>query len=562
MPNFRKFRRYCILLGSDSSGIGSDDPTQNESATLTIPSNTSGGTYYIIFSADNDNELTESDEANNFECQQIIVTSPIGTTYVPDDNFEQRLISLGYDDVLDNYVITANITNIIYLYVSSENISDLTGVQDFSSLQTLMCEDNQIVSLNISQNSNLESLWISSNQLTSLDISQNSKLIELGCSRNKIFSLDCSNNNNLEWLECNNNSLTMLDVKNGNNIILTNFRANLNQNLSCIKVDDETEANNGVGVYVNWVVDNGVNYSENCDNYGLDTDNDDVINNVDQCPNTPTGEEVNVTGCSQSQIDDDGDSIMNNLDLCPNTTVGITVNENGCFFLPSNNFNLEVTSETCPNKNNGELIITANETHSYTATINNVNHNFNNNSLIVSNLVPDTYSVCISVAGEIFEQCYTIVIAEGTMVSGKASVTSNKASIAIEQGTAPYDVYVNDISVLNTLASSFTIDVKHGDLLEVKTAISCEGVFLKAIDLFENIIAYPNPSKGIFEITLPISEKEVVIELYTIGSQLISKETYKVLNGKVKINLENKPIGVYVVKIQLDTPVNLTIIKE
>ena len=31
------------------------------------------------------------------------------TTYIPDDNFEQALIDLGYDDILDNYVLTASI---------------------------------------------------------------------------------------------------------------------------------------------------------------------------------------------------------------------------------------------------------------------------------------------------------------------------------------------------------------------------------------------------------------------------------------------------------------------
>jgi len=30
------------------------------------------------------------------------------TTYVPDDNFEQALIDLGYDNALDDSVLTAN----------------------------------------------------------------------------------------------------------------------------------------------------------------------------------------------------------------------------------------------------------------------------------------------------------------------------------------------------------------------------------------------------------------------------------------------------------------------
>ena len=33
-------------------------------------------------------------------------------TYVPDDNFEQTLIDLGYDDTLDDYVNTSSISGV------------------------------------------------------------------------------------------------------------------------------------------------------------------------------------------------------------------------------------------------------------------------------------------------------------------------------------------------------------------------------------------------------------------------------------------------------------------
>ena len=61
-------------------------------------------------------------------------------TYVPDDNFEQALINLGYDNVLDDYVITANINTVTYLNVSFSNIVDLTGIEDFTALTSLHCQ--------------------------------------------------------------------------------------------------------------------------------------------------------------------------------------------------------------------------------------------------------------------------------------------------------------------------------------------------------------------------------------------------------------------------------------
>ena len=55
-------------------------------------------------------------------------------TYVPDDNFENELLEQGYDAVLDDSVTTANIDTVKYLDLSSLNISDLTGIEDFISL--------------------------------------------------------------------------------------------------------------------------------------------------------------------------------------------------------------------------------------------------------------------------------------------------------------------------------------------------------------------------------------------------------------------------------------------
>jgi len=42
-------------------------------------------------------------------------------THVPDDNFEQALIDLGYDDVLDDYVVTSTINAVTNLDVSINN---------------------------------------------------------------------------------------------------------------------------------------------------------------------------------------------------------------------------------------------------------------------------------------------------------------------------------------------------------------------------------------------------------------------------------------------------------
>ena len=137
-------------------------------------------------------------------------------TYIPDDAFEQALINLNLDGLLDDSVYTSAIDTIEILYLSNEGITDLTGIENFVLLSELYCNDNQI---------------------TYLDLSDNSHLFEFNCS---------------------NNFLTSLDVRNGNNTGLWYFSALNNPQLYCIAVNDIAFANN------NWLKDSGCVFSANC----------------------------------------------------------------------------------------------------------------------------------------------------------------------------------------------------------------------------------------------------------------------------------------------------------
>ena len=300
-----------------------------------------------------------------------------------------------------------------------------------------------------------------------------------------------------------------------------------------------------------------------------------------------TGEEKNITTTSESILlkpgeykmystvklldprggtstdDSDNDGVMDTDDLCPNTMEGIAVNATGCpiFNLASNNFEIEVVGETCVDKSNGKIIISADEDLNYTTTINGTNHQFTTN-LTVENLAPDTYEFCILVDGKTYQQCYEVTIESGETIAGKTTVKTNKATIEITKGTAPYNVLINGNQVLETSNKLFSVTVNHGDLVEVTSTLACEGLFSKSIDLYEGVTAYPNPTKGFIEIAVPFTEKEITIELYTMQSQLISSKTYPVRSGKVQLNIENKPKGLYLAKIITANPVILKLIKQ
>ena len=104
----------------------------------------------------------------------LIVNLYSQTTYVPDDNFEQSLINLGYDTgALDNYVPTANINKVAYLDVSRKNISDLTGVKNGSTRTTTRVPVNLLSNLDVTQNTELIHIEYENNKLCKLDMIKN-----------------------------------------------------------------------------------------------------------------------------------------------------------------------------------------------------------------------------------------------------------------------------------------------------------------------------------------------------------------------------------------------------
>jgi len=110
---------------------------------------------------------------------------------------------------------------------NNNNISDLTGIENFTSLTKLDCSWNQLSILDVSQNPVLTHIDCHENNIISLDLSQNTSLTNLNCSANQLQSLDVSQNNLLTVLVCEFNSITALDVT--QNIYLTNLGFAYNQ---------------------------------------------------------------------------------------------------------------------------------------------------------------------------------------------------------------------------------------------------------------------------------------------------------------------------------------------
>lgn len=126
-------------------------------------------------------------------------------------------------------------------------ITNLTGIEAFTSITSLDCSFNAIQSINLQFNTSLDSLNVFNNHLFTLDLSYNTELMFLVCSYN-------------QYLEC-------LNVKNGTNSNFDIFHALHCNLLNCIQVDDSLWSEE------NWQnVDPQAYFSMNCPELDTNTE--------------------------------------------------------------------------------------------------------------------------------------------------------------------------------------------------------------------------------------------------------------------------------------------------
>lgn len=206
---------------------------------------------------------------------------PAGKAYVQDTAFEQILINEGYDTTLDHLVDISTVNTVTTLDLSSIFIESLTGLEVFTSLQTLnIIIDNDVIDFSAFQNLLvLDDLEINSTSLPNfdlfpasitkininrfiqqrLDLTRFNNLTEFtvvrGFNLNDILlpdniinvsvlgngssSLNLSGLSNLETISVRDNyNLSYITLKNLNLNNLTQFEILNNSALSCIEVDD------------------------------------------------------------------------------------------------------------------------------------------------------------------------------------------------------------------------------------------------------------------------------------------------------------------------------------
>ncbi|MCH2229228.1 MAG: T9SS type A sorting domain-containing protein [Crocinitomicaceae bacterium] len=217
--------------------------------------------YLVGNTAINTNADTEIQisEATAFSGQ--IACSNLGIT---DMTGLEEFTSLTILQCIQNNFATLDVSQNTALTLLNCGNSGLTtlDVSQNLALQHLICDNTALNSIDVSQNSNLLNLKILNNSVTTLDVSQNPLLTYLRIDGNNIGALDLSMNPNLTAMECSGNNLTELNLTNISTSTLTIFDASSNPNLSCIQVDDVAAA---TAVWTN--IDPASSFSLDCSIY-------------------------------------------------------------------------------------------------------------------------------------------------------------------------------------------------------------------------------------------------------------------------------------------------------
>ncbi len=257
--------------------------------------------------------------------------------------------------------------------------------------------------------------------------------------------------------------------------------------------------------------------------------------------------------------DSDGDGVFDDKDQCPDTPEGKQVDISGCeiFNVPSSNFMLKIASETCNASNDGSLEISVEDTsYNYAVSLTREGvkeTNTFNSEVKFENLSAGTYQVCFTIAAqEDYEQCFDIVISEppAFKVEAKEDSSASKVTLTLEGGER-YFISLNE-ELFITDKQEFEIALVPGiNELKVTTNNDCQGVFAKTFMNIQEPRVFPNPvvDNQLFIATNALSAEIISVEFYSVTGALLSKQVAQRNSDVIRMDVSNISNGIFFVRV-------------
>ena len=263
----------------------------------------------------------------------------------------------------------------------------------------------------------------------------------------------------------------------------------------------------------------------------------------------------------------DGDGVLNDVDECPNTPEGDIVDLKGCtvFTLPFDNNKVSVTSAACEGTFDGSISLSV-EDNSFDYYVNvfandlvgSVGETIQitglNKTASVENLAKGTYNVCFMVIGQPgYKECFGVMIDEPLALNALLDVDKDNRTASIQlSGSKSYNIDVNGVK-FKTEGNNFTTSLPTGlSIINISTNQECQVAIVKEIFISEDILYYPNPTGG--DVSLHVTGELTTVQVSVFGDKgdlIFSKEQQiEDFSRKTNIDLSTLITGIYIVLVE------------
>jgi len=256
----------------------------------------------------------------------------------------------------------------------------------------------------------------------------------------------------------------------------------------------------------------------------------------------------------------DGDGVLNDVDECPNTPSGSVVNFKGCvvFSLPANNNKVQVSDTSCIGTENGSIGLSVEDSsNDYTITVtgqSSVTITGSDKTATVTGLAKGTYQVCFKVDGQAtYKQCFEAVIGEPAALSAFIDVDNDDKSTSIQLGGSDtYNIEINGV-LQQVTGNRFYTKLPTGlNTIRISTDLDCQGIIEKEIFISEDILYYPNPTRREVKVHVSGKDTKVMVSVFSEKGDLIYRKEQEIqdMSRLTDIDLSRQITGTYIVVVE------------
>lgn len=199
---------YKVTVTTDAAPVVLDEEAEEgDQITLTAPDD-----IFFLNWASEQVEITDNKftmPAEDVEVMAVYETNALN--FIPDAVFKQYCVE-EFDRDDNGELSREECLKVTAIFVAQTGVESIDGIEVFSELITLYCEENNISSLDVSRNLALQDFHCYDNNISTIDVSKNIELTNLGVAMNNLTTLDVSKNTKLETLDCYENKLATLDI--------------------------------------------------------------------------------------------------------------------------------------------------------------------------------------------------------------------------------------------------------------------------------------------------------------------------------------------------------------